>query len=102
MSYKLIFDKKAFKEWHKLNHNIKEQFKIKLEKILNNPKIPKNKLHGFDNLYKIKLKKIGYRLAYQVIDDKLTVLVIAIGKRNKNKIYDLLNTRFIKSIKNEK
>lgn len=37
--------------------------------------------------YKIKLKSAGYRLVYQVEDDVLIVLVIAVGKREQNKVY---------------
>jgi len=36
---------------------------------------------------KIKLKASGYRLAYEVIDQEIYILVIAIGKREKNVVY---------------
>ncbi|MCA1743958.1 MAG: type II toxin-antitoxin system RelE/ParE family toxin, partial [Desulfovibrionales bacterium] len=39
------------------------------------------------NRYKIKLKSAGYRLVYEVRNETLVVLVIAIGKREKNKVY---------------
>ena len=46
------------------------------------------KLHGdLDDFYKIKLRTVGYRLVYEVIDYKLVVLVIAIGKRNQDIVY---------------
>ena len=86
--YKLNFTKKAYKEWDKLNHNIKVQFQKKLKQILQNPKIPNAKLNGYDNIYKIKLKQLGYRLAYEVDDDKIIIVVIKIGKRDK--FYTLL------------
>jgi mRNA interferase RelE/StbE len=41
------------------------------------------------NLYKIKLKKSGYRLVYQVSDQVVTVTVIAIGKREGSKVYNV-------------
>jgi mRNA interferase RelE/StbE len=45
-------------------------------------------LHGdLDNFYKIKLAAVGYRLVYEVIDHKLVVLIIAIGKRNQSAVY---------------
>jgi mRNA interferase RelE/StbE len=37
--------------------------------------------------YKIKLKTIGYRLVYQVRDDVLFVTVVAIGKRDRSRVY---------------
>lgn len=97
MSYKLEFDPLALKEWDKLGSTIKEQFKKKLAKLLENPKIPKNKLIGYNDIYKIKLRQSGFRLAYKVIDDKLIVYVVAVGKRDKNKIYNLLQKRYFKN-----
>ncbi|MGD9152326.1 MAG: type II toxin-antitoxin system RelE/ParE family toxin [Gammaproteobacteria bacterium] len=80
MNYKLQFLPKALKEWKKLNNNIRQQLKKKLVKILKYPRIQANKLHGCDSLYKIKLRSSGYRLVYEVIDNKLCVLVITIAK----------------------
>lgn len=40
-----------------------------------------------DDHYKIKLRSGGYRLVYQVQDEKLIVLVISVGKRERNYIY---------------
>jgi len=88
MTYSLKFKPKALKEWNKLNSTIKKQFAKKLEAILENPHIPHNKLSGFNNIYKIKLRQSGYRLAYQVNDDEVIVLVLKIGKRDK--IYEKL------------
>lgn len=91
MSYDLVFTESALKEFSKLNDEIKNQFKKKLINILENPKIPKNKLKGPNaaNLYKIKLRAVGYRLLYEVIDDEVVVLVISVGRRDK--IYKKLN-----------
>ena len=84
MTYSLKFKPKALKEWSKLNSTIKKQFAKKLEAILENPHIPS----GFNNVYKIKLRQSGYRLAYEVNDDEVIVLVLKIGKRDK--IYEKL------------
>ncbi len=94
MSYKLTFLPKALKEWKKLDSTISNQFKKKLEERLKNPKVEKDKLVGFDNVYKIKLRNIGYRLAYEVIDDEIKIVVLAIGVRDKSKIYNILKQRF--------
>jgi mRNA interferase RelE/StbE len=87
MTYKLKFVPSAEKEWLKLDSSIKEQFKKKLAKCLENPHIPANRLHGFSNAYKIKLRSVGYRLVYEVDDGEIVIFVIAVGKREKNEVY---------------
>lgn len=93
MSYNLEFMPQALKEWKKLNSTIKEQFKKKLQERLESPRVAKDKLSGYENVYKIKLRNIGYRLAYEIKDEKVVVLVLSVGKREKNKIYDNLKGR---------
>ena len=56
MSYNLEFMPKALKEWENLGSTIKEQFKKKLKERLVNPKVEKDKLSGYENVYKIKTK----------------------------------------------
>lgn len=94
MSYNLKFHQKALKEWEKLDFEIKEQFKKKIKERLENPKVLKDKLSGYDNVYKIKLRSSGFRLAYEVKDEEIVVIVLAVGKREDNKIYKMLKKRF--------
>ncbi len=93
MSYKLKFLPTALKEWKKLDHTIQSQFKKKLKERLNSPHVPSCQLSGFKNHYKIKLRASGYRLVYEVVDKEFFVFVIAIGKRDKNKVYKKANKR---------
>lgn len=95
MSYDLEFKSDALKEWHKLPPDIRVQFKKHLAKRLQNPHIPAAKLSGsaFRNCYKIKLRSAGYRLVYEAEDSRLTVLVIAVGKRDKNAAYKAAQQR---------
>lgn len=37
--------------------------------------------------YKIKLKALGYRLVYEVIDSRLVIQVVVVGKRDKSSVY---------------
>jgi mRNA interferase RelE/StbE len=94
MSYKLSFLPKALKEWKKLDTSISEQFKKKLKERLENPKVEKDKLRGFENVYKIKLRNVGYRLAYEVKEEEITIVVLVVGIRDKNKVYNILKQRF--------
>jgi mRNA interferase RelE/StbE len=50
MTYKLEFKKSALKEWKKLGHIIKEQFKKKLRERLENPHVPSAGLSGAKNI----------------------------------------------------
>lgn len=59
MTYKLTFLESALKEWNKLDHDIKSQFKQKLSERLANPEVPKDKLSGFKDCFKIKLRTVG-------------------------------------------
>lgn len=93
MTYSLEFKKSALKEWNKLGSTIKEQFKKKLAERLENPHMPSASLVGAPNIYKIKLRQLGYRLVYSVEDKTITVTVIAVGKRNRNEVYDLALSR---------
>ena len=87
MIYDLKFLPSALKEWKKLDSQIREQFKKKLSERLENPHVPSSRLHGFTNHYKIKLRSSGYRLVYEVIEQEICILVIAVGKRSGNMVY---------------
>ena len=86
MSYKLEFLSDAWKEWEKLDATLKAQFKKKLLERLENPHVESARLSNMANCYKIKLRRSGYRLVYQVEEENLIVLIKAIGKRNHNKV----------------
>jgi mRNA interferase RelE/StbE len=87
MSYKLAFHLQALDEWNKLDASIRLQFKKKLEERLSMPRLESAKVSGAKDIYKIKLRAIGYRLVYQVQDSKVTVFVVAVGKRERNAAY---------------
>jgi mRNA interferase RelE/StbE len=84
-TYKLVFDGSAEKEFRKLGATIKQQFKKKLGERLLHPHIAADRLYGFENCYKIKLRSVGYRLIYQVREETISVIVISVGKRDSGK-----------------
>ncbi len=80
----------ALKEWKKLDGSIKTQFLKTLTRRLQEPHVPSAKLRGdLQNTYKIKLRDVGYRLVYEVIDQRLVVVVIAIGRRDHDEAYQI-------------
>lgn len=88
MIYKILRHKDFTDEWNDLPAAIREQLKKKLAKVVINPHIPKNRLHGdLANCYKIKLLKAGVRLVYRVDDDKVIILLVTVGKRAENAVY---------------
>ncbi|MDD2789220.1 MAG: type II toxin-antitoxin system RelE/ParE family toxin [Sulfurimonas sp.] len=93
MIYNLDFKPQALKEWKKLDASIKTQFQKKLKERLENPRVPKDKLSGYENVYKIKLRNLGFRLAYEVKEEEIVVLVLSVGKRENNNVYDNLKDR---------
>lgn len=93
MNYELRFKEDAKKEWDKLDKHVQDIFKKKLKERLLNPKITSAKLRGMGDCYKVKLRGSGHRLVYQVRDNELVVVVIAIGKRDKNLVYRLATSR---------
>lgn len=93
MSFDLHFHPGALEEWRKLDKPVREQFKKKLTERLETPRVPASKLSGHKDRYKIKLRNVGYRLVYEVLDKEVIVLVVAIGKRERNAVYKTAEKR---------
>ena len=85
--YRLEFVPSALMEWRKLGATVRNQFAKKLVERLATPRVPSARLSEFPDCYKIKLLKAGYRLVYRVDDDRIVVIVIAVGKRERNEAY---------------
>ena len=93
MTYKLQFHELALKKWNKLAPDLRGQMKKMLAERLENPHIPSAALWGIKNCYKIKLRKAGYRLIYRVEEDAAILKVMAVGKRDKLKVYSAAQLR---------
>lgn len=86
--YRLKFLPEALAEWNALDGSVKDVLKKLLKKRLEQPRLPGAELRGdLRDCYKIKLLKQGYRLVYQVEDDVLVVLVLAVAKREDMAVY---------------
>ncbi|KVP56973.1 addiction module antitoxin [Burkholderia ubonensis] len=86
MTFELAFLEPALREWKRLDRTVRDQFKSKLAEWLENPRIPSAKLHGHPDRYKIKLRSAGYRLVYEVRDTEVIVLVVAVGRRERDAV----------------
>lgn len=90
MTYNLKFHPEALDEWKKLLKSDKEYFKNKLRERLENPHIPKSRLSGGQNLYKIKRKRPPLRLTYHVNDNDFIVTTLSVGKRDGDVYKEML------------
>jgi len=88
MRYEVEFLESALREWKGLDADTREQFRRKLKERCADLRVPSAKLHGAPHRYKIKLRKAGYRLVYEVEDDRLVVVVIAVGRRDRMQVYE--------------
>lgn len=86
-TYNLEFRESAWKEWRKLDRPLREQFKSRLLERLKNPRVESARLAGMADCYKIKLRAAGYRLVYQVVEECVLIVVVAVGKREDNAVY---------------
>ena len=86
--YKLKFVPDALAEWEGLDGSVKEPLRKLLKKRLDEPRVPGAELRGeLKDCYKIKLRKQGYRLVYEIQNDALIVLVLAVDKREGAAVY---------------
>lgn len=85
--YTLRFKEEALREWRELDHSVREMLKSKLARRLVQPRVPSARLYGQLDRYKIKLKRPGYRLVYEVRELEVVVVVVAVGKRERNAVY---------------
>ena len=95
MTFELGFVRDALKEWRALDSVTREQFKKKLSERLENPRVPSAKLSGHKDRYKIKLRAVGYRLVYEVRDATVMVVVVAVGRRERDAVYRAAAVRSI-------
>jgi mRNA interferase RelE/StbE len=64
---------------------LQQQLTKNLRQRLANPRVEPDRLSKFPDCYKIKLRNAGLRLVYQVHDQQVIIIVIAIGKRDSGK-----------------
>ena len=86
--YRLLFRPEALAEWRMLDGSVKEPLRELLKKRLQQPHVPGGQLAGdLRHCYKIKLRQQGYRLVYQVQEDVLVVVMLAVSKREDMAVY---------------
>lgn len=87
MIYELSFHPDALEEWRRLDNSVRDLFKQKLAERMQNPRVPASRLSGRQDRFKLKLRNGGYRLVYEVRDGEIVIVVVAVGKRERNAVY---------------
>lgn len=88
MTYTLKVHEDFIEDLKSISKAVQNRLKKKLEKIVENPHIAKNRLSGdLHNCYKIKLLADGVRAVYQVNDNEIYILLLTVGKRKDNEVY---------------
>ncbi|MEB3354060.1 MAG: addiction module antitoxin [Cyanobacteriota bacterium] len=57
------------------------------------PRIPASKLRASSHRYEITFRAAGFRLVHEVRHSEVLVLVVALGKRERNAVYGLADQR---------
>ena len=78
--YRLAVQDAALVVWKKFDGTVKEPLRRQLKKRLEVPRVEGAQLHGDQtDCYKIKLRPQGFRLVYQVHDQRQLVLINSVG-----------------------
>lgn len=91
MSYSIVFREGAEHDFVKLDTSIRYQVIKKLERLKDNPFLGQelgNKMGiNLTGFYKLYVAKKKIRIVYSVVEKKLVIEVISIGKREKASAY---------------
>lgn len=100
MAYKVEFLPQAAEEFDNLDGSLKKLAAKQIDKITENPYLGEalGKKMGIDltGYRKIYFSKKQYRIAYEVQEEKILVLIVGIGKREKLEVYEMVAKRLRK------
>ncbi|HEX7711539.1 MAG TPA: type II toxin-antitoxin system RelE/ParE family toxin [Sphingomonadaceae bacterium] len=85
--YRVVFRPRAQKVFDRLGTADQRQLAVKLKQRAANPRVPADAVREIPEGYKIKLRSAGIRLIYQVREHQVVILVLAIGKRERQEAY---------------
>ena len=91
MAYKVEFLPEASREFEALDGSLKKVAAKQIDKLAERPELgePLGKRMGIDltGYRKIYFGKRGYRIVYEIQRQRLIILIIGIGKRERAEIY---------------
>jgi mRNA interferase RelE/StbE len=70
-----------------LSGSLKAQISRKLKERAKNPRVPADKMRDMPDGYRLKLRASGLRVVYLVQDDRVVILVLSVGSREREEAY---------------
>ncbi len=86
-TYEVAFRPRAAKAFRNLATADQRQISKKLKERSLNPHVPGDRVRDIPNGYRLKLRSAGIRLIYLVRDGELVILVLTIGRREREEAY---------------
>ncbi|MCK4906726.1 MAG: type II toxin-antitoxin system RelE/ParE family toxin [Spirochaetes bacterium] len=104
MSYKIEFIQEALNDFTKLDGRLKKKASLKINSLSENPLLGNELGNKFNNdlsgFYKLYFDNKRYRIVYRILSDSIEIVEIwGIDKRDKEKIYKIVNKRIKKYLK---
>ena len=104
--WNVIFTDDALNDFRKLSGNEKNEVSKAIKKFSQNP-LPKSEggygnplgnkgNRNLTNYYKIKLLKAGIRIIYKLVKTEQGMIIIVIGARSDDEVYDIASKRIKK------
>jgi len=92
--YKIEFHPDVIsKDFPKLAEDVKKRLKSQLRKLSQNPYCGESLRHKLKGYRKLYFDKKRYRIIYRIIEEKIIIFVIAVGKRDKLEVYKISDKR---------
>jgi mRNA interferase RelE/StbE len=85
--FEVVFRPRAKKAFDRLGTADQRQLAVKLKARCAGPRVAADAVCEIRDGYKVKLRSSGIRAIYQVRDHQLVILVLAIGKREREEAY---------------
>jgi mRNA interferase RelE/StbE len=96
----VVLTQEAAADFKKLDGSVKHQVAVQLRKLEASPHLglPLGNLRGFDltGYYKLYAARKSIRIVYRIVEDKVIVEIVGIGRRENFEVYADVARRLLK------